>query len=227
MDNSILAQRYHGTGLVQRLRQELSDRRFTLFSDSTFLGHPLQARSCLASRFSTELESDLPEVHPNRRRARDAFDYTRVPTGITLTRAESAVLTNKNGYLGSRHHKRINLLEDSSFRDLGELTLSAVPVREQSEQGIISFDLFRTYSTVTQKPHQDETGFVVIYCVTKYGEGAITKLTRDNQRNRVVFEKGLLPGEILMFSDKDFFHHTTQLPSVGTLHYRDAVVGLV
>ena len=64
--------------------------------------------------------------------------------------------------------------------------------------------------------HQDGVDLVGIFCVTRKNiEGGLTSLYRSKD-TAPIFTKILNPGELLIFSDKQFFHFTSMVNATGT-----------
>ncbi len=64
--------------------------------------------------------------------------------------------------------------------------------------------------------HRDGVDLVGIFCVDREGiEGGETHLYKSKQ-DKPIFNKILNPGELLVFSDRQFFHFTSQIKAISS-----------
>lgn len=78
---------------------------------------------------------------------------------------------------------------------------------------------------VVEGPHQDGMEYVGILCISRQNiEGGISQVLTD--RENVVFEHILEPGEILTINDSEYFHYTTptKCKIENELGYRDILI---
>jgi hypothetical protein len=116
-------------------------------------------------------------------------------------------------------------LENDYARDLVTACLSLIPAQFRRDRGTFGVNLFRTYTNVVTRPHQDNEEFIIIYVLDKIGGGARSYLySSDNPEKRIFFET-LRPGDILIFRDSDFLHGATPLkPRANQSTQRDAII---
>src|SRR2546430_498592 len=125
-----------GNRTLVRAWSELRTQGYTVVTD-TDLGMREGARDHLAQTFfsSEVLESDIPEVHEDRDRARDVVRYEWVGDTVTLTEHDTVELTNRSGYAGKRSHARVEVLHDSVMREWVSVVLSLVPKEKRQPRG--------------------------------------------------------------------------------------------
>ncbi len=214
---------------LQRLSDksaELGEKNYVLIRDSDLFEAPDEVRGQFQEKLFSTLQNDMPDVHANRQRARDVVRYTRQAVEkADLEEAESITIKDRN-YSGERDYKRVPVLRLPGMQRLLASILAFVPGEHRTSHGTIGINMFRTFGVTTNNWHQDGEDFVVVYCVAKHGGGAITKLSLDRTGKEIFLEHPLAPGELLMFKDAAFFHHTTELVPINGQPkdeiYRDA-----
>ncbi|HGZ7314316.1 TPA: 2OG-Fe dioxygenase family protein [Vibrio parahaemolyticus] len=78
---------------------------------------------------------------------------------------------------------------------------------------------------VVEGPHQDGMEYVGIMCISRHNiEGGISQVLTD--RENVVFEHILEPGEMLTIDDSEYFHYTTptKCKNDNEFGYRDILI---
>lgn len=206
---------------VEIAKSNIVDQNYILLNQSDFhISGQLKER--FLNKYFCQLEQDLRDVHSNRMRARDVFDFCKTGLSLTLSSSEDITIFNKN-YEGNREYKRINLIKDTLIYKLAKNFIFIT--ENTNSQGKLGINLFQTFDIVTETRHRDHVNYVLIYCLNVKGLGAITQLSDDMEGGNIVAEFSLQEGEILIFNDSAFYHYTTPLIS-NTLDYskRDVII---
>lgn len=208
--------------LLEKYRSKLADEFFVQLNESDF-GIYAENRKSFNKQYFDALQTDMADVHKNRERGRDVFEYARKENQIHFHSGQSIELVNRN-YEGIREYKRTSLIDNQLCMQLASSFVHMVPIEHTKEQGLLGVNLFRTFNVVTETRHQDFVDYVLIYCLSVNGREAITQLSLDKEGKKIVKEVQLEPGEILIFKDSEFFHYTTPLESCGNNPIRDVII---
>jgi hypothetical protein len=168
----------------------------------------------------------------DRRRARDVIRYQWRDGDLRLREFEKITITDRADIPGAREHKRVMLLDDPEGERLVRRFLELVPPELRQQDGTFGVNLFRTFTDVVSKPHQDREQFVMLYVLDRIGGGAESYLynagdvTDDGLASAgPVFKHQLSPGEILIFQDDRFKHGASPLEALpGGTARRDVLV---
>lgn len=167
-------------------------------------------------------EADMPV---DRERARDVIGYRRHGEEVELSEHSTVAIEDRSGHPGRREFDRVELLADEDFACFIRLALGLIPPDRRTKEGTFGINLFRTYTNVVTKPHQDQEEFIFVYVVNKLGGGAESWLYSRTTDDTVVHKQTLDPGDILVFEDAQFLHSTTPLvPAAGGGARRDALI---
>ena len=211
---------------VQRVRFDILIDGFARVTDLA-LGLPWDFRRQLSETYFNDeiLRSDVPDLPVDRKRARDVIYYEWDTPKLHLSEHDDILIKNRGDIPGERRHSRVQFLENDYARAWTTACLSLVPVRLRRDRGTFGVNLFRTFTNVVTKPHQDNEEFIIIYVLDKKGEGAESYLYKsDDPEKQILFEM-LRPGEILIFKDSDFLHGATPLkPGDDQSAQRDAMI---
>jgi hypothetical protein len=211
---------------VQRVQESILVHGFARVTDR-MLGLPRDFRGKLSETYFNDevLRSDVPDLPVDRKRARDVIYYEWDNPRLHLSEYEDILIRNRGDIPGERRHSRVLLLGNDYARAWVTACLSLVPAQLRHDRGTFGVNLFRTYTNVVTRPHQDNEEFIIIYVLDKIGGGAKSYLCRsDNPEKRIFFET-LRPGEILIFRDSDFLHGATPLEPQGNRStQRDAMI---
>jgi hypothetical protein len=167
----------------------------------------------------------------DRRRARDVIRYQWRDGDLRLREFEKITITDRADIRGPREHARVMLLDDPEGERLVRRFLELVPPEWRQQDGTFGVNLFRTFTNVVSKPHQDEEQFVMLYVLDRIGGGAESYLynavdvTDDGLASAgPVFKHQLSPGEILIFQDDLFKHDASPLEAPEGTARRDVLV---
>lgn len=190
------------------------------------LGFPATARERLQrdyfhSGVLKHYENDLPA---DRERARDVVRYEWQDNTLRLSEHDTITISNRGERPEAREYGRVEVLTDPHFETWIRKALTLVPPDRRDPRGTFGVNLFRTFTNVVTRPHQDGERFIYIYIVGKTGYGAETWLCGLDD-DEPVFQDALKPGELLVFEDAWFRHGVTPLvnPEGGKAR-RDALV---
>jgi hypothetical protein len=214
------------TAEIQRIRDDISLFGYARATDSS-LGLPEDFRETFARTYFNDdhLRSDVPDIPPDRKRARDVIYYEWHDSRLELDEHKTILIKDRGGIPGEREHSRIELLDDHYASEWVQTCLSLIPVGQRSAKGTFGVNLFRTYTQVVTKPHRDHEKFVIIYVVRKIGKGGMSYLYKASNPEKRVFSETLIPGELIIFSDELFLHGATPLTADGREPaQRDALV---
>jgi hypothetical protein len=211
---------------VQRVRETILVHGFARVNDRK-LGLPRDFRGKLSETYFNEgvLRSDVPDLPVDRKRARDVIHYEWDTPLLHLSEYKDTLIKNRGGIPGERRHSRVLFLDNDYARAWVTACLSLIPAQLRRDRGTFGVNLFRTYTNVVTRPHQDNEEFIITYVLDKIGGGAKSYLySSDNPEKRIFFGT-LRPGEILIFRDSDFLHGATPLePRTKQSTQRDAMV---
>lgn len=211
---------------IERIRENLLVHGYAT-ADDVILGLPADFRDKLAwAYFNDEvLHSDVPDIPVDRKRARDVIYYEWHDSRLDLSEYENILIKNRGNIPGERKHSRVLLLEDSYVQNFIQTCLSLIPTGRRHDRGTFGVNLFRTFTQVVTRPHQDNEEYIITYVVGKIGTGAESYLYRADDPEKLVFSATLHPGEMLIFKDDLFLHGATPLvPPDGQSAQRDAFV---
>jgi hypothetical protein len=211
---------------IDRITEKLLVHGYATADDAR-LGFPADFRDKLAwSYFNDEvLQSDVPDIPVDRKRARDVIYYEWHDSRLDLSEYENILIKNRGNIPGERRHSRVMLLDDDYASNFIRTCLSLIPAEKRHDRGTFGANLFRTFTQVVTQPHQDTEEYVIIYVVGKIGTGAESYLYRADNPDELVFSATLHPGEMIIFKDDLFLHGATSLvPADGRVAQRDALV---
>jgi hypothetical protein len=211
---------------VQRVRLDILVHGFARVTDRA-LGLPWDFRHQLSETYFNDevLRSDVPDLPVDRKRARDVIYYEWDTSRLHLSEYNDILIKNRGDIPGERRHSRVLLLDNDYARAWATACLSLVPVRLRRDRGTFGVNLFRTYTNVVTKPHQDNEEFIIIYVLDKKGGGAESYLYSSDNPEKQILSETLHPGEILIFKDRDFLHGATPLePGDDQSAQRDAMI---
>jgi hypothetical protein len=211
---------------IQQIRDNILVYGFSAFSGS-LLGLPDDFDETLSRTYFNDqvLSSDVPDIPEDRKRARDVIYYEWHSSRLDLSEHDTIVIKNRGNIPGERKHSRVQLLDNEYGRAWVEACLSLIPVSRRSNRGTFGVNLFRTFTQVVTKPHQDDEEYIIIYVLDKVGTGAESYLYSSDNPEKLLFSSTLQPGEGLIFKDQSFLHGATALVAPEAAHaQRDALV---
>ena len=159
----------------------------------------------------------------DRDRARDVLRYDRVGGGIFLRPHDDITIYQRNDDR-PRLYKRIPAATYAPLLTWVGGCLALVPDNEQDARGTFGINYFRTLTRVVVNRHQDAEAFVCLHVVALNGKGAVTRLFKGETDIEPVYATELLPGDLLMFRDRDFWHDATPIEPIDDKPFRDALV---
>src|SRR6185369_2540945 len=175
------------TQAVQWVHESILVHGFAKFTDRR-LGLSKDVRGKLSKPYFNDevLRSDVPDLPVDRKRARDVIYYERDTPRLRLSEFKDILIKNRGGIPGERHHSRVLLLENDYGRAWVTICLSLIPAQLRRDRGTFGVNLFRTYTNVVTRPHQDNEEFIIIYVLDKIGGGAKSYLySSDNPEKRI------------------------------------------
>jgi hypothetical protein len=209
--------------VIAEYREQL-DRVGYLVVTDVELGVPFGTH--LANKFFTKerlrrYDGDMPV---DRLRARDVVQYDRFGDDLDLTEHDTVDLLDRGNPTQIRHFDQTEVLKDEKFATLIKALLNLVPEGRRKSAGTFGINMFRTFTDIVTRPHHDEEEYVIVYVVAKTAKGGRTQLLHNN-RDEVVLERELQPGQLIMFRDDMFRHSATTLetPAEKGTH-RDALI---
>jgi hypothetical protein len=211
---------------IKHIWEDILGLGYATVTDS-MLGLPEDFRDKFSwTYFNDEvLHSDVPDIPVDRKRARDVIYYEWNDSGLDLSEYENILIKNRGNIPGERKHSRVLLLENHYARNLIGAFLSLIPAEVRQDRGTFGVNLFRTFTQVVTRPHQDNEEYIIIYVLDKIGEGAESYLYSSDNPEKLIFSATLHPGEMLIFKDNLFLHGATRLvPPPGGHAQRDALV---
>lgn len=221
------------SGDVVRIQEALREQGYARSNDAT-LGLPPDLHKHISKTFYADnvLGPEVPGMVPaDRLRARDVLQYQRLSTQIALSPHADIAMPPRVDATEPRIYKRVDTLTDPPFVDWIITLLSLVPPEERSNQGILGLNFLRSFRDVVAHKHQDEERFVGVYVAAREAAGAVTTLHPVDRPDHTVDDTRdpLLPGDWLVFRDKDFLHDVTPIEPRhdGDTPYRDAIVALI
>jgi hypothetical protein len=213
----------------EKVWASLAEQGYAITSDRS-IGLPEGFRHSFRGAYfeSGKLRHDEGDWPVDRERARDVIRYQWHGGDLQLNRHESITITDRAGIPGKREHARVELLADAQAVGLLHAFLGMVPPDRRQREGTFGVNLFRTFTNVVTKPHQDNEEFIIIYIIERIGDGADTHLySLDDGRviEPAVLEQQLNPGDIIIFEDKRFLHDASPLIKASDGNaMRDALV---
>jgi 2OG-Fe dioxygenase len=214
------------------IRADLASKGYALTNDEA-IGLPEKFRTNFEQTYFNDhrLRHDDGDQPVDRKRARDVILYRWHDDDLEVEEHETITITDRAGIPGKRDHLRVWLLDDPQAKELVRTFLSLVPRDLRQAESTFGVNLFRTFTNVVSKPHQDNEKFVIIYVLNRIGDGAKTYLYRSEDvvdgkpTAEPVLEYQLNPGEILIFDDEAFMHDTSPLVArPGESTQRDVLV---
>lgn len=205
-------------------RREQLDRLGYLVATDAELGVPFAAH--FADNFFTDrhlrrYDGDMPA---DRLRARDVVRYNRFGDDLDLAEHDTVVLPDRDNPMRIRLFDQTEVLKDDKFVALITTVLNLVPARRRKPAGTFGINMFRTFTDVVTRPHHDDEEYVIVYVVAKTARGGRTQLLH-NDRDDVVLERELQPGDLIMFRDDMFRHGATALETPAEKGgHRDALI---
>ncbi len=211
----------------------LTKHHYVLLDDK-MMGLPNNFRESFLDRYFNDqtLHHDEGDWPIDRKRARDVVGYQWHDGVLHLREHDTITLTDRAGIPGKRDHSRVWLLDNPAAEEFVRTFLSLVPPHRRQHDGKFGINLFRTFTNVVTKPHQDDEEFVMLYVLDRIGDGAESYLydpadvTQTGQPTAEPLHRHQLnPGQILIFEDKFFKHGATPLKPLpdGTAQ-RDVLV---
>ncbi|MGQ0837909.1 2OG-Fe dioxygenase family protein [Actinokineospora sp.] len=219
------------TSVLPRSTAHLTVARQRLESDGYVVLHGRQLKFSDADRehiHRTYFTGDVlrcydGDIPPDRERARDVIRYDWRSGALDLREYESIAIENRGDHPDRREFERIEILQDDVFARWISTALHLIPTALRQDRGTFGVNMFRTYTNVVTKPHQDGEEFVFIYVVDKIGGGGETVLY--GMDSEIVLKDTLEPGEMVVFRDKQFRHTASPLTSAPDAPARrDALV---
>jgi hypothetical protein len=168
----------------------------------------------------------------DRKRARDVIRYRWHGERLRMREHGTIAITDRADIPGRREHSRVRLLNDPQAREFISTLLCLVPPDRRRHKGTFGINLFRTFTDVVTKPHQDHEEFIILYVLDRQGEGAESYLydlgdvTPEGETiGDPVLWQQLNPGQVIIFDDARFMHGATPLKALrdGTCR-RDVLV---
>jgi hypothetical protein len=214
------------TAEIELIRENLLIHGYATTDDSK-LCLPEDFRRRLVQAYFNDkvLHSDVPDIPVDRKRARDVIYYEWHDSRLELSEHENILIKNRGNIPGERKHFRVLLLKDRYALRFIRACLSLIPTERRRDSGTFGVNLFRTFTQVVTRPHQDDEEYIIIYVAGKIGTGAESYLYRADDPDKLVFSATLHPGELLIFKDDLFLHGATPLVSPdGQDAQRDALV---
>jgi hypothetical protein len=210
------------------------DRQGYALTDDRAIGLPEQARKYFRETYFNDstLRCDAGDRPANRRRARDVIRYQWRDSHLDVQEHDTITITDRGDMAGKRDHQRVLILDDPQGGDLVRALLALVPPHRREPDGTFGVNLFRTFTDVVTRPHNDLEPYCVFYVLERVGGGAETYLYRAEDVTEQgeptaepVLRHQLNPGEIIIFDDRLFTHGATPLePPVGGTAVRDALI---
>ncbi len=204
---------------LRRVHQEVAEHGYALTTEWD-IGLPPKFGKDLQETFFKvgQLRHDDGDKPDDRERARDVILYEWNDGKLTLEEYETIAIWDRSEIKGERIHKRIELLDDPQAIELIETFLSLVPEDRRQQRGTFGVNLFRTYTDVVSKPHQDGEEFIILYVLHREGDGAESYLYKYDKEKMGAAEVGerillrqLNPGDLMIFEDRLFKHGATPL----------------
>jgi hypothetical protein len=204
---------------LSRVHQQIAEEGYALTTEWDIGLPPKFGKDFQETFFNTgQLRHDDGDKPDDRERARDVILYEWNDGKLTLQEYKTIAIWDRSEIKGERIHKRIELLDDPQAKNLIETFLSLVPEDRRQQRGTFGVNLFRTYTDVVSKPHQDEEEFIILYILHREGDGAESYLYKYDKQEmgptevgEQVLLKQLNPGDLMIFEDTRFKHGATQL----------------
>ncbi|PRX45459.1 hypothetical protein B0I33_109122 [Prauserella shujinwangii] len=206
--------------------RRLLDDGFVVLNEKEF-GFSLEGREHIREKYFHDgvlkaYENDLPV---DRKRARDVVRFAWRGGEPVLTEHDTITIADRGERPEAREYGRVEVLADGVFEHWIKSALALVPPPWRDPKGTFGVNLFRTFTNVVTRPHQDGERVIFIYVLDKVGRGAETVLYETEAGGEPVFRGTLEPGALLVFEDSRFWHTVTPLePLAGRTAQRDALV---
>lgn len=203
----------------------LLDRGYVVLNEKEF-GFSLEGREHLKEHFFRDdvlraYEHDLPV---DRKRARDVVRFEWRDGTVGLSEHDTITISDRGERADDRDYGRVHVVDDTHFAHWIRSVLALLPEEWRDERGTFGVNLFRTFSNVVTRPHQDGERIIFIYILDKEGSGAETHLYTSPDEEPI-YRSTLEPGDLLVFEDRRFWHGVTPLvPPPGGAARRDALV---
>jgi 2OG-Fe dioxygenase len=215
---------------LDRVWAALDGHGYALTSEDE-IGLPENFRENFLKTYFTDahIRHDPGDWPVDRKRARDVIRYQWCGEDLRLEEHDTIALIDRAGIPGKREHARVRLLEDVQAEEFIRAILRLVPPDRRRPAGKFGVNLFRTFTNVVTKPHQDDEELIILYVLDRKGEGAETYLydlpPEGEQVGAPVLRQQLNPGDIIIFEDARFMHGATPLQALpdGT-SMRDVLV---
>ncbi|WP_199430919.1 2OG-Fe dioxygenase family protein [Qaidamihabitans albus] len=207
-------------------RRRLLNTGYAVLNEKEF-GFSLEGREHLRRKFFHDgvLRSYLGDLPADRKRARDVVRFEWHGDDVRLDEHDTITIENRGERPEPREYGRVRVLADPVFEQWIRSVLALVPVPWRDRRGTFGVNLFRTFTNVVTKPHQDGERIIFIYVLDKVGSGAETRLYETAEAAVPVCRSTLEPGDLLVFEDNRFWHNVTPLePAPDGAARRDALV---
>lgn len=208
----------------------LADQGYALTSEDK-IGLPEDFRGKFLQTYFTDerIRHDPGDWPVDRKRARDVVRYWWCGEGLRLEEHSTIALVDRAGIPGKREHSRARLLEDATAEHFVRAILNLVPPDRRRPTGTFGINLFRTFTDVVTRPHQDDEELIILYVLGRKGEGAETYLydlpAEGEPIGDPVLKRQLNPGDIIIFDDARFMHGATPLKALPDgISMRDVLV---
>jgi hypothetical protein len=211
----------------------LSNQGYAI-TDEDSIGLPRKFRDNFGPTYFNNqvLRHDQGDWPIDRKRARDVIRYRWHGDAVEIEEFDKITITDRAHIPGQREHNRIELLKDPQAEELVRTLLSLVPPDKRKADGTFGINLFRTYTNVVTTPHHDNEEYIITYVMDRTGDGAETYLYKPDDVTddgevigEPILRQQLDPGQIIIFSDKQFKHGATPLvPPPGGKAMRDALI---
>jgi hypothetical protein len=214
-----------GEGL-QLVRKKLHTQGHVVLSDHELGLGPEVREHILREYFNERVLKRYPgDIPADRERARDVVRYTWDGDRLSLEEFDEVAIENRGGRVERREFEKTPVLGDPLFTRWIRAALAMIPLEARRSEGTFGINLFRTFTNVVTRPHQDGEEFIFVYVVDKVGTGAETALYKEKTDDAPLLRQTLEPGEMIVFKDSDFFHTATPLnPGPDGRAHRDALV---
>lgn len=217
---------------IARVQKSLEAHGYARTSDGA-LGLPSDLHHQIDNYFfkADLLGPEKPGLPPHDRiRVRDVVEYRRQGTGaLALSEYSRITMRPVVNVLTPREYNRVHSLEVPWFAQWIAVYLSLMPQSEQQAHGTLGLDFFRTFTGVAAYKHQDLEQFIGVYVADRQTKGVVTSLHPIENPEETLVAATLMPGEHLIFRDRDFMHDATPLQPrfKGDRPHRDAIVTAV
>jgi len=216
---------------IARARRSLETDGYVYTNDAA-LGLPSHLHRHIDAQFfeRSTLGPEVAGVPPrDRLRTRDVVEYRRKSGSLVLREHSTNDMRAVADSAGAREYKRVLTLDDPMLVAWMSTLLMLIPPEEQLTSGVIGMNFVRTFTDLVGWKHQDGEEFSCVYVTAREGGGACTSLHPIDDPDETLFDVVLMPGDWLVFRDRDFKHGASPLEprSEGEKPHRDAIVALV